>query len=234
VTLLAEIEVFHSRPIAPTRRVALGNLVLPFDPAPGFGGILLGAVIAEHVRELEDEVVADVHRLINEVDNGQRIIQPRLRHRYQVDRVGLNRSTHRLVGSGEEIAMSFDTHGSPLAQVLGAIYAAERFDAPVRRRVSEVLHRALRWRGPIGPSLLAHLSGLSGVRASSYVAFADPVAWARSILGFHTGGDTPDRKAVLKAFRTRLMDVHPDHGGDESEASKQIADLTEARRILGG
>jgi hypothetical protein len=42
--LLAELEVWHSRPITPTRRVALGHLVLPTDPAPGFGGLLLGAV----------------------------------------------------------------------------------------------------------------------------------------------------------------------------------------------
>ena len=44
--LLAELEVWHSRPITPTRRVALGHLVLPADPAPGFGGLLLGAVAA--------------------------------------------------------------------------------------------------------------------------------------------------------------------------------------------
>ena len=46
--LLAEFEIFHSRPIAPTRRLALGRLMLPVEPAPGFGGILLGAVLAVH------------------------------------------------------------------------------------------------------------------------------------------------------------------------------------------
>jgi hypothetical protein len=35
--LLSELEIWHSRPVTPTRRVALGNLVLPVDPAPGFG-----------------------------------------------------------------------------------------------------------------------------------------------------------------------------------------------------
>ena len=40
--LLAELEIWHSRPIAPTRRVALGRSLLPVDPPPGFGGILLG------------------------------------------------------------------------------------------------------------------------------------------------------------------------------------------------
>ena len=42
--MLAELEVWHSRPVTPTRRVALGHLILPVDPAPGFGGLLLGAV----------------------------------------------------------------------------------------------------------------------------------------------------------------------------------------------
>ena len=44
--ILAELEVFHSRPIAPTRRVALGRRHLPLHPAPGFGGILLGGIAA--------------------------------------------------------------------------------------------------------------------------------------------------------------------------------------------
>jgi hypothetical protein len=33
-------------------------------------------------------------------------------------------------------------------------------------------------------------------------------------------------------FRDRLRDIHPDHGGDESVASKAIGELTDARRIL--
>ena len=53
--LLAELEVWHTRPLAPTRRVALGHLVLPADPPPGFGGLLLGAVIAAHIDEVDDD-----------------------------------------------------------------------------------------------------------------------------------------------------------------------------------
>ncbi|MEJ7561563.1 MAG: hypothetical protein WKF45_03455, partial [Ilumatobacteraceae bacterium] len=61
--LLAELEVWHTRPTAPTRRVALGNLVLPADPPPGFGGLLLGAVVAAHVRDVHEDLVPDLHRL---------------------------------------------------------------------------------------------------------------------------------------------------------------------------
>jgi hypothetical protein len=65
--LLAELEVFHTRPAVPTRRIALGNLVLPVDPAPGFGGVLLGAVIAQHIQGVDPDHVPDVMRLIGEV-----------------------------------------------------------------------------------------------------------------------------------------------------------------------
>ena len=103
--LLAELEVWHTRPRAPTRRVALGNLVLPVDPAPGFGGVLLGAVVAHHIPEVEDDYVPDVHRLIDQIERGDRVVQPRLRHRYQVDRHGLARSTHRMLGEGDELKL---------------------------------------------------------------------------------------------------------------------------------
>ena len=46
MVVLAELEIFCSRPHAPTRRVALGEADLPCEPAPGFGGILLGGVVA--------------------------------------------------------------------------------------------------------------------------------------------------------------------------------------------
>ena len=127
--LLAELEVWHTRPLAPTRRVSLGNLVLPVDPAPGFGGLLLGAVVAGHIGDVPEDLVPDVHRLIDQVDRDVRVVQPRLRHRFQVDRHGLALSTHRLIGDGEEITFDFHTTGSGLAQVLGAVYAVERLEA---------------------------------------------------------------------------------------------------------
>jgi hypothetical protein len=232
--LLAELEVWHSRPFTPTRRVSLGHLVLPVDPPPGFGGILLGAVVAAHLGAIELDLLPDLHRLVNEVERGQRVVQPRLRHRFQVDRHGLARSTHRLVGRGEDISFELENNGSPLQQVLGAVYAAERLGPTSRHAVAAVLHKAMRWRGPIGPSLISYLAGVSGARAESLMAFADPIAWALDVLGFEPGTVKPTRKEVLWRFRTTLMNVHPDHGGDEAAASKAIGDLAEARRILLG
>jgi hypothetical protein len=232
--LLAELEVWHSRPFTPTRRVSLGHLVLPVDPPPGFGGILLGAVVAAHLGAIDLDLLPDLHRLVNEVERGQRVVQPRLRHRFQVDRHGLARSTHRLVGRGEDISFELENNGSPLQQVLGAVYAAERLGPTSRHAVAAVLHKAMRWRGPIGPSLISYLAGVSGARAESLMAFADPIAWALDVLGFEPGTVKPTRKEVLTRFRGTLMNVHPDHGGDETAASKAIGDLAEARRILLG
>jgi hypothetical protein len=230
--LLAELEVWHSRPFTPTRRVSLGHLVLPVEPPPGFGGLLLGAVVAAHLGAVDVDLLPDLHRLVNEVERGQRVVQPRLRHRFQVDRHGLARSTHRLVGRGEDISFELENNGTALQQVLGAVYAAERLGPTSRHSVAAVLHKAMRWRGPIGPSLISFLAGVSGARAESLMAFADPVAWALDVLGFEPGTIRPTRKQVLGRFRSQLMSVHPDHGGDESSASKLIGDLAEARRIL--
>jgi hypothetical protein len=227
--LLAELEVWHTRPAVPTRRIALGNLVLPVDPAPGFGGLLLGAVVAAHRDGLDEDLLPDLDRLIDQVQRGERVVQPRLRHRFQVDRHGLARSTHRLVGDGDDISFDFHAVGTDLAQVLGAVYAVERLDLDSRRVIAPVLHKAIRWRGPIGPSLIAHLAGAQTMALS---ALADPRGWALDVLGFPPGSTTPSRREVTARYRARMRAVHPDHGGDQATASTAIVDLNEARRIL--
>lgn len=115
--------------------------MLPTDPAPGFGGLLLGAVIATHLPDIDPDLVADVHRLVRQVEHGQRIPQPRLRHRYQVDRHGLAVSVHRMIGDGDNIRFDLHAQGSALAQVLGAVYAIERLDHEARRLLAPVLQR---------------------------------------------------------------------------------------------
>lgn len=227
--LLAELEVWHSRPVTPTRRVALGHLVLPVDPAPGFGGLLLAAVIAKHVPDVDDELLPDIHRLLAQIERGDRVAQPRLRHRYQVDRHGLAVSVHRLEGDGDNVRFDLHAHGSPLVQVLGAIYAVERLDLTHRTHLVPLLHRAMRWRGAIGPSFVTNLAGAAG---ASLAAMADPRAWALELLGFPLGTAGVTKKEITTRYRDRLRVAHPDHGGDEQGASKAIADLGEARRIL--
>ncbi|MDQ1366158.1 MAG: hypothetical protein QOE57_2200, partial [Acidimicrobiaceae bacterium] len=133
--LLAELEIRHSRAIAPTRRVALGDLWLPTEPAPGFGGILLAGILAGYVNQLEDDLRDELDSLVDDLELGARIAQPRLRHRFQTDVVGLDRSHHRLVGVGESMALELDDHGAVLPQVLGAAYAASKLSYRVRGSV---------------------------------------------------------------------------------------------------
>lgn len=227
--LLAELEVWHSRPVTPTRRVSLGNLILPVEPTPGFGGLLLGAVIAAHLDDIDADLHADVHRLVTQVENGERVVQPRLRHRLQVDRHGLGVSRHRLEGEGESVRFLFDSNGSGLVQVLGAIYALERLDVSARHALAPVIKKAMRWKGPIGPSFIAHLAGGT---ATSLAAMANPRAWALELFGFPLGTGSVTKKQVMSRYRDQLRLVHPDHGGDEVVASKAIGDLGEARRVL--
>jgi hypothetical protein len=85
------------------------------------------------------------------------------------------------------------------------------------------------WRGPFGASFIAYLAGSN---ASSISAISDPRAWALEILSFPPGTLKPSKKEVTSRFREMLRGVHPDHGASERDASRAIADLSEARRIL--
>jgi hypothetical protein len=235
--ILAELEVFHSRPIAPTRRVALGPSRLPTDPSPGFGGILLAGIVAGHMDQLDPELFDDLHRLSLQLEAGQRIPQPRLRHRFQTDRIGLTRSVHRLVGHGEDLGFEFELKGAAAQHILAAVYAAGALPPEARSSVLGALRLAMRWTGPLDHRFVAHVSGLDRTRQWSASAFHDPVRWAVGILGL-TGdrgsapGVAPERVVVQQRFRDLLRAAHPDHGGDTDDAASRIADLTEARRIL--
>lgn len=233
--LLAEIEVFHSRPIAPTRRVALGARNLPVDPAPGFGGILLAGVVAAHIAELDPELFDDLDRLTHQLQEGHRIPQPRLRHRLQVDTIGLTRSRHRLFGGGEDLEFEFEEKGAPVQHILAAVYAAGELPLVARGRVMDSLRTAMRWTGRLDRGFVARVTGLDRHQPWSALAFHDPVRWAIEVLGLTDPADAhavPGRSAVQRRFRDLLREAHPDHGGARDAAAERIAELTEARRIL--
>ena len=230
--LLAELEVFHSRAIAPTRRVAIGDRELPVTPAPGFGGILLGGIVAAHMPVLDPDLFDDLDRLTRHLEAGYRIPQPRLRHRLQTDRIGLQRSVHRLVGEGEELAFELDDKGAPAHHILAAVYAAGELPIGPRSRVMEAIRKAMRWTGPIDGRLVAHLSGLGRHHEWSVDAHRDPVGWALTVLDLSRSRVRPGRQAIQRQFRDLVRAAHPDHGGDRGEAADRLAELSEARRIL--
>jgi hypothetical protein len=230
--ILAELEVYHSRPIAPTRRVAIGSVDLPVTPAPGFGGILLGGVVAAHMPGLDPDMFDDLDTLTRQLEAGYRIPQPRLRHRLQTDRVGLQRSVHRLRGEGEELTFEIDDKGSPAHHILAAVYAAGALPLGPRTRVMEAIRKSMRWSGPIDRTLVNHLSGLARHHDWSPDAYRDPVGWALSVFDMAGGDRRPARPAVQRRFRDLVRAAHPDHGGDRAAAADRLTELSEARRIL--
>src|SRR5207302_2801063 len=106
--ILAELEVFHSRNYSPTRRLALGYRTLPLDPPPGFGPLLLGGIVAVGAEELDADDADALLLLMAQLEHGIRIVQPRIRNRFQTDTHGLARTVGRLVGGGEELEYDFD------------------------------------------------------------------------------------------------------------------------------
>ena len=227
--LLAEIEIRHSRAIAPTRRVALGQLYLPTDPAPGFGPMLLAGIVGAGANLLDDELRDGIDRLLGDLERGRHISQPRLRHRFQTDVVGLDRSRHRLVGEGESLSLDIDGHGAVLPQVLGSIYAAAKLSYAVRPTAFRLLRRATRWEGDAGERLLQYLSG-DEAAFRRWQAPGDE-GWALRMLGFGVDSE-PARSEILRRFRDLVREAHPDHGGDSDGAGLRIHELTEAKRIL--
>lgn len=234
--ILAELEVYHSRPIAPTRRVAIGAVNLPVDDPPGFGGLLLAGIIGRYSAELDDDLLVELHDLTLEVERGARIPQPRLRHRLQADRVGLLLSRHQLMRDDSGLRFVFDDrHHAPAQFVLAAVYAARYVNYERRLGVMPVLRKAIGWTGAADDQarLVAHLTGDNPAFALSMSSHNDPVSWALEILELDSE-DASDRAGVQKQFRRLLRTAHPDTATSEAEdkAAQRIAELSEARRIL--
>jgi hypothetical protein len=234
---LAELAIYHSRAFAPTRRLALAPSRLPVDPAPGPGGVLLGAVVAHHRDELDEDLFESLLKLTMQLQEGQRIVQPRMRHRFQDDQHGLTRSRARLRRDGDGLAVEFENKGTGLQLMLGAVYTAGKMEPGPRRAVMDAIRKGMRWGGALDRRLYAHLSGLDGGQEWSADVYEDPVRWALQTLGMQgaskgAAAAMPDRKLVQRRFRDALRAAHPDHGGATDDAAKRINDLTEARRIL--
>lgn len=219
--------------------MALGGSHLPCDPSPGLGGVLLGGVVARFVGGIDPDSIPDLERLTRELEHGRRVAQPRLRHRLQVDTIGLSSVTHRLVSVGDRVDFDFDESCAPEQQILGAVYAAGAMAPTERRPVMGVIRRAIAWGGPVGADLIATLSGMRSGVGGTRMALANPTAWALERLGFVASGGVavvaaPSPRDVQRRYREMLREVHPDHGAEVDGAAQRIAELSEARRILTG
>ena len=230
--IVAELEVFHSRPVAPTRRVAIGHAQLPMDPPPGYGAVLLSAFAATFAPMLVPELADDYTKLLRQIDRGQRIAQPRLRHRFQQDRIGLTRSTHRLMVEGPRLRFRIDKGtGTPEQFLLAVAYACAPMAVADRAAAIAAINVGVAWRGALDGRFVSRVLGGSTHAAMPALAMSDPVGWAMRILGIETDAKV-SKVAVQRRFRERLRDAHPDHGAKNDGAAERIADLAEARRIL--
>jgi hypothetical protein len=231
----------------PTRRVALGAAYLPMS-GPAHGAALLAAVTAEHRRALDDEQLDAVHALLGDARRGLDVPRIALRHRFQTDVHGLDRSRHRVLGEGGHLVIELDVHGAPMPQLLGAVMAASVLPPTVRALALDAVRRALHAHGfqPAPGVVLRRVDGgvviIPPATGATFRPGAPPeeiiwsgVApeqrWAMEVLGLR-----PDiavvRDDVNRRFRRMLRDAHPDHGGAAKGAGDRIAELTEARRIL--
>ncbi len=232
--VVAELEICHSRPIAPTRRIALGSRDLPCDPAPGAGGLLLVGVLAHVAPDIEPELREDLVTVMDRLGSGRKVIQPIVRHRYQVDRIGLTTSRQRLLSGPAGLEFDFEDENVRAVQLaLGAVYAAGTLPPAAKKAVFDGFQKALVWERPVDSAFVAVVMGGRSIDIGGLRAWNDPVGWALDTLGIDGQPDeVPSKRVVQRRFRSLLRDAHPDHGGHDEAAAARIAELSEARRIL--
>lgn len=206
--------------------------MLPVEPVPGWGPVLLGGLVAASVGELEPEFLPGVHDLLDDLESGSRIAQPRLRHRFQRDTVGLDSSRHSLIGEGENIWFELDDHALPEVTVLGALYAAANLPIKSRRSTFRALRKATVWEDVLDGNFVAHMLG-DDAAFSKWRAMPTETRWALKLLGFGPN-DEPERADIQSRFRDAVWHAHPDRGAAAKDAGQRMVEFTRARKILLG
>jgi hypothetical protein len=252
--LLAELNIRHTRRHMPTRRVAVDDGYLPTNGA-AFGGVLIGAVVAEHVGGLDDEQYDALDRLVYDARNGLTVPNIALRYRLQTDTHGLDLSRHRIMGADVERGstipvLELDRHGPAAPQVIGAVMAASWMGPTGRKVALRFVEAAIARPGvmPEGLEVRRLFEGRPGIRPPlpgvATTANGDaPVSgdewrgvpserrWAMEVLGLH-GNMSIDRDDVQRRFRRLVRLAHPDQGANSTGAAERIAELSEAREAL--
>src|SRR5260370_5356980 len=123
----------------PTRRVALGDTYLPTS-GPAFGAVLLAAVVADHLDDLDEDQRDLLPRLVEDARQGLSVPRIALRYRLQTDTHGLDRSRHRIVSESlasnatpASLILELDEHGAGPPQLIGAVMAAAALPSTGRR-----------------------------------------------------------------------------------------------------
>ena len=143
-------------------------------------GLLVGAVVAAYLRPGVDEAaVPDIYRLVNEIERGQRVVQPRLRHTLagRPPRPGPQHPPADRGGRGDRASTSRTTArrcSRSSARVRGRAAGAgrdARSPACCTGRCAGTVRR---------PASIAHLAG-DGRGRLALGLHRDPVAWALDV-----------------------------------------------------
>ena len=246
--LLAELNVRHTRRHMPTRRVALGDRVLP-TAHPGYGPMLLAAIATASVPALDEEQAEALPDFLKAARSGLSIPRRALRFRLQTDVEGLALSRHRLLGEDGALVLELDVHGQyPVPQLLGAIMAAAAMATYPRGLAFRAIEQAVKRPGWYPPRMEIRQITEARARppraagAAGYVPVGDLAAadwegvpaerrWAMEVLGFGPQASL-ERNEVLRRFRRMVRLAHPDHGATSTGAAERIVELGEARRLL--
>lgn len=249
--LLAELNVRHTRRHMPTRRVALGDRVLPTGH-PGYGPLLLAGVAGISVSGLDEEQSDALGSFLRQAKHGLMIPRRALRFRIQTDTEGLAHSRHRLLGDGDGLVLELDVHGQhPVPQLIGAIMAAALMAPYPRGLALAAIHSAIERPGvlpegitpryvteararPFDPTMAPKAYEVNvGLPGHDWFGIPAERRWAMEVLGFGPQA-SPERDDVLRRFRRLVRLAHPDHGAADRGAAERIVELGEARRVLLG
>jgi hypothetical protein len=245
--LLAELNVRHTRRHMPTRRVALDGMYLPMG-GRGYGPMLLRAVVAEHLDQLDEEQLELLPNLLHDARSGLGVPRLALRYRLQTDTHGLDRSRHRIVVDdelpGSPIVLELDRHGRAVPQLIGAVMAAASLPPGARDAAISAIDAVLRDpRLPDGVAIRRLLEGVPGLQpfapgtrpdgfgADPWSGIPAERRWAMEVLGLRAGMPV-DRADVQARFRRLARLAHPDHGAATAGAAERLAELAEARGLL--
>jgi hypothetical protein len=249
--LLAELTVRHTRRHMPTRRVALGQRLLP-TAHPGYGPLLLACVTATTVAGLDEEQAERLGPFLREARQGLSVPRRALRFRLQLDTEGLALSRHRLLGEGQGLVVELDVHGNhPVPQLLGVVMAAAAMASYPRQLCLRAIASAIERPGVLpegitprfvtdapqrpfdfsAPRPAAYTSGKAPRAADLWWGVPADLRWAMEVFGF-APGVPPEREEILRRFRRLVRLAHPDHGAAHGGAAERIVELGEARRVL--
>jgi hypothetical protein len=220
--LLAELNIRHTRKHMPTRRVAVDDGYLPTG-GPALGGVLIGAVVAEHIGGLDEEQFDALDRLVRDARHGLSVPSIALRYRLQTDTHGLDLSRHRITSAhaagpafGHAAGSAFghaagpaflpvlelDRHGPAAPQVIGAIMAAAWLGPTSRKVALRFVETAIGRPGvmPEGLEVRRLFEGRPGLRP--------PLPGTT-----RTGAPTSDEWRGVPSERRWAMEVLGLHGG---------------------